>query len=370
MDGTVLFVGGMVAGAALASFISLHLRRKEMGYERSGRWLGAEPLSLGPRIVAIGGGTGLSTLLSGLKIFTRNITAIVTVTDEGGSSGRLRTEWGVLPPGDIRNCLVALAENDSYLNRVLSFRFDRGELKGHSLGNLIMLAMAEMYGDFATAIEEMNHLLAIRGKVLPVTNETISLVGKLTNGEKVHGELEVSSFGSEIENLWLEPGDSCPHEEVEAAIAEADLIVMGPGSLFTSVIPNLLLPKIADEVKEAKAPKVYVANLMTQPGETEGFSLMDHIYWLEKLSGIIPDFIMINETDIPDAVRVRYSKEKAVPLVLNKKQEQLLKEKGCKIIKGNFLHLLDGITIRHNSLNLAEALINITREHGDLSWKN
>lgn len=146
--------------------------------------------------------------------------------------------------------------------------------------------------------------------------------------------------------------------------------MMGPGSLFTSVIPNLLLPKIADEVKEAKAPKVYVANLMTQPGETEGFSLMDHIYWLEKLSGIIPDFIMINETNIPDAVKIRYSKENAVPLLLNKKQEQLLGKKGCKIIKGNFLHLLDGITIRHHSLNLAEALINITREHEDLLWKN
>ncbi|MBL3572254.1 MAG: uridine diphosphate-N-acetylglucosamine-binding protein YvcK [Synergistaceae bacterium] len=370
MDSTVLFVGGMVLGAVLASFLSLIFKQKEM-LDISGRnRVIVERLSQGPRVVAIGGGTGLSALLLGLKVFTRNITAIVTVTDEGGSSGRLRTEWGVLPPGDIRNCLVALAENDSSLNRILNFRFDRGELKGHSLGNLIMLAMAEMHGDFSKAIEEMNHLLAIRGRVLPVTNETVSLTGKLKNGERVRGELEISTLGTHISELWLEPGDSSPQEEVLTSLDDADLIVLGPGSLFTSVIPNLLFPEVAKKIMDVQAPKVYVANLMTQPGETEAFTVIDHVNWLATLSGVIPDIIVVNETKIPQKVLDAYFKDNSVPLDLSGEQEAILRKKNIHIIKGNFLDLKNGHTIRHHSVNLAETLIAIIREQGSPLWKS
>ena len=173
----------------------------------------ARRLSMGPCVVAVGGGTGLSTLLKGLKKFTRNITAVVAVTDEGGSSGRLRTEWGVLPPGDVRNCIVALAENDNELRRLLEFRFDRGELAGHSLGNLLLLAVSELCGDFSVAVEQMNHLLAIRGKVLPVTTETITLAGVAEN-RTVRGELEISRNGRLLEGIWLEPEGARPLPEV------------------------------------------------------------------------------------------------------------------------------------------------------------
>ena len=225
-------------------------------------------LSLGPRVVAIGGGTGLSTLLGGLKGFTRNITAVVAVTDEGGSSGRLRQEWGMLPPGDIRNCIVALAENDSSLNSLLNFRFDRGELKGHSLGNLILLATTEMMGDFQRAVEELNKLLAIRGQVLPVTTDNVTLKGEPADGRLVSGELEISDNGSRLAKLWIEPADPEALTGVKRAFSEAEIIVLGPGSLFTSVLPNLLLSDMAKLLRESKVPIVYIANLMTQPRET------------------------------------------------------------------------------------------------------
>jgi len=217
-------------------------------------------LSNGPYIVAVGGGTGLSTLLRGIKAFTRNITAVVAVTDEGGSSGRIRNEWGMLPPGDVRNCIVALAENDNELKKILDYRFDRGELSGHSLGNLLLLAVTEMSGDFSTAVEKMNHLLSIRGRVLPVTTESITLMGKTKNGLEVKGELDISAHGSELDEIWLEPMNARPLPDVLSAVDEADVILLGPGSLFTSVIPNLLLPDFADKLKDSAAPKIYICN--------------------------------------------------------------------------------------------------------------
>jgi len=217
-----------VITASAVSFYVLSGRNKNKSKTASGR-LGIMTnaveyrLSFGPRIVTIGGGTGLSTLLSGLKGFTRNITAVVAVTDEGGSSGRLRQEWGMLPPGDIRNCIVALAENDSSLNRLLNFRFDRGELKGHNLGNLILLATTEMMGDFQRAVEELNKLLAIRGQVLPVTTENVTLKGETKDGRIVKGELEVSDNGSKLAKLWIEPCNAPTLEGVKKALNSADL---------------------------------------------------------------------------------------------------------------------------------------------------
>jgi len=319
--------------------------------------------SYAPRIVVIGGGTEVSTLLAGLKAFTRNITAVVAVTDEGGSSGRIRQEWGMLPPGDIRNCIVALAENDSSLNQLLNYRFDRGELKGHSLGNLMLLAATEMTGDFQKAVEELNKLLAIRGKVLPVTTETIKLKGFTSDGKEVTGELEVSDNGKYLEKLWIEPSSAKPVEAVKEAIKNADLIVLGPGSLFTSVLPNLLLKEIADLLHESKAPIAYVANLVTQPRETEGMNILAHVDWIAGIIGYVPNYLLANQGAIPSEFLKRYGKIGAEPLYMSEKEEKYLESLGTKIIYGNYITIKDGKYLRHNAQNLSEILLQLAREN-------
>lgn len=319
-------------------------------------------LSMGPRIVTIGGGTGLSTLLSGLKVFTRNITAVVAVTDEGGSSGRLRQEWGMLPPGDIRNCIVALAENYTSLNSLFNFRFDRGELKGHNLGNLILLAETEMVGDFQKAVQELNKLLAIRGQVLPVTTETVTLRGETETGEQLRGELAVSDNGSRLSKLWIEPGSAEPLEEVKSALAGADLIVLGPGSLFTSVLPNLLLKEIARILRETDTPIVYVANLVTQPKETEGMNILAHVDWIASVLGSVPDYLIANQTPIPGEFLARYSKTGADPLHVSAEEEKYLESLGTRIIYGDYVMIKDNVYLRHNAQNLAETIVHLARE--------
>ena len=327
-------------------------------------------VSQGPEIVAIGGGTGLSTLLSGLKYYTRNITAIVTVTDEGGSSGRLRGEWGVLPPGDIRNCMLALAEDDSSLNRLLNYRFDRGELKGHSMGNLILLAATEMTGDFRKAVEELNRLLAIRGKVIPVTNESVVLCAATADGDSLRGELDIASRGSRIESIWIEPADARAFPEALAAIENADAVVLGPGSLFTSIIPNLMFREVSEALKRTAAPKIYITNLMTQPGETDGMTLMDHIRWITRASGTIPDYILVNDEEVPSTLLETYRAAGASPLSLSEENERTLSLMGSKLILSGFLDVAGG-NVRHNSQKVSETLMRIAREERDSSrWKS
>jgi uncharacterized cofD-like protein len=325
----------------------------------------ARRLSVGPSIVAVGGGTGLSTLLRGIKGFTRNVTAVVAVTDEGGSSGRLRMEWGVLPPGDVRNCMVALAEDDNALKRLLEFRFDRGELAGHNLGNLLLLAVSELCGDFRLAVEQMNHLLAIRGKVLPVTTEAVTLVGVTRDGRKVRGELDISHNGRDLEGIWLEPDGAKPLTEALTAVDEADLIVLGPGSLFTSVVPNLLLPEFAKQLREAPAPKVYVCNLMTQPEETEGMDIEAHLNWVSAAMGAVPDYIVVNSEPFPDDLVALYKKEGAVPLYLDRRQRQKITQLGCSILELPMIQIADEKLLRHNSYKLAEMLFRMFRGMGD-----
>jgi len=313
-------------------------------------------LSQGPNIVAIGGGTGLSALLRGIKSFTRNITAVVTVTDEGGSSGRLRLEWGVLPPGDVRNCIVALAENDNALRRILDFRFDRGELEGHSLGNLMLVAVTELCGDFRLAVEEMNNLLAIRGRVLPVTTDHVVLTGETKDKRIVHGELEISKNGSNLDEIWLEPEEAKPVKEILEAIDESNLIILGPGSLFTSVIPNLLIQEFADKIRNSKTPKIYVCNLMTQPCETEGMDIVKHVEWISGAMGCVPDYILVNKAQIPDDLRIKYKKDGAVPLLLDRHQIAKIKKMGCEILEGEFVEVTKDNVVRHDSQKLAEIL--------------
>lgn len=320
-------------------------------------------LSYGPRVVAIGGGTGLSTLLGGLKGYTRNITAVVAVTDEGGSSGRLRQEWGCLPPGDIRNCIVALAENDSSLNSLLNFRFDRGELKGHSLGNLILLATTEMMGDFQKAVEELNKLLAIRGQVLPVTTENVTLKGTTDEGRCVSGELEISDNGARLAKIWIEPSNAEPLEGVRCAIEEADIIVLGPGSLFTSVLPNLLLSGVAKMLRETHLPIVYIANLMTQPKETEGMNILAHVDWIAGLIGTVPNYILANQTPIPQEFLTRYGKIGAEPLYLSDREEKYLASLGTRVVYGDYCEIRNGKYLRHNAQHLSETIMELVREN-------
>lgn len=361
----------LLAGFALGAFVTLffivafdiRLKRKK-DYEDPFRGAIARRLAMGPSIVAVGGGTGLSTLLKGIKGFTRNITAVVAVTDEGGSSGRLRTEWGVLPPGDVRNCMVALAENDNALKRILDFRFDRGELAGHSLGNLLLLAVSELCGDFRLAVEQMNHLLAIRGRVLPVTTEDIILFGQTRDGRRVKGELDISHFGRQLKEVWVEPQDARPVPDVMKAANEADIILLGPGSLFTSVIPNLLLPEFAARLRDVSAPKVYVCNLMTQPEETEGMNVVQHIEWVSAALGAPPDCVIVNNDPIPDDIIEAYQEEGAEPLYLDRRQRDAIKKMGCICIEApTALVLEDGGSryLRHDPQKLAAIVFRICR---------
>ncbi|MCF7934819.1 MAG: uridine diphosphate-N-acetylglucosamine-binding protein YvcK [Synergistales bacterium] len=361
------FVLGVITGGTLLSLATLlgHRIRERRTPTRGETIHNAVSirLAMGPKIVAFGGGTGLSTLLKGLKGFTKNISAVVTVTDEGGSSGRLRKEWGVLPPGDVRNCIVALAEDDSALNRLLNFRFDKGDLSGHSLGNLLLLAATELTGDFRLAVEEMNSLLAIRGQVLPLTTESVVLHGRTTEGRLVRGELEVSRHGRELQDIWLEPRGAAPVKDVLDAVKDAEMLVLGPGSLFTSVLPNLLISEVAAMLHITRVPIVYVANLMTQPGETEGFSLIDHLDWVEHVLGQPPTHMVLNETAVPPEIRDHYEEAGATPLRIDERErDYLTSERHVQVISGDFLQMADELVVRHHGYRLAETLIRIARE--------
>lgn len=269
---------------------------------------------------------------------------------------------GMLPPGDIRNCIVALAENDNSLNSLLNFRFDRGELKGHNLGNLILLATTEMVGDFQRAVQELNKLLAIRGQVLPVTTETVTLKGETINGEKVSGELQISDNGSKLSKLWLEPSNAQPLESVKKAIDEADIIILGPGSLFTSLLPNLLLKDLATQLRYTSVPLVYVANLVTQPKETEGMNILSHIDWIAGVLGVVPDYVIANQAPIPEEYLNIYSKIGADPLYLSDKEEKYLQSLGVKVIYGDFIYIKDEKLLRHDIYNLTDSIITLAEE--------
>jgi uncharacterized cofD-like protein len=311
-------------------------------------------LSHGPRIVAIGGGTGLSMLLQGLKTFTSNVTAVVTVTDTGGSSGRLRDELDVLPPGDIRNCLVALADAEPLIRDLFQYRFKEGEgLKGHSFGNLFITALSMVTGDFEKAIRESSKVLAIRGRVLPSTVDQVTLVAEFEDGMTAEGETNITSSGKLIKKISLKPANCSATQEVVEAIENADLIIMGPGSLYTSILPNLLIRDILKAILNADAYKALVINAMTQPGETEGYSAMDHLQELiNHTSPRLLDACFVNSQIIPKTLLERYQETKAFPVEVNVAKIQ---ERGYEVISGEFLKL-DG-QIRHDSVKLAGRII-------------
>lgn len=368
----LIFVGGCIVGGIAIALLVRNSRRvrsfiaRKMDKRETAAAAVQLRLAGGPRFVTVGGGTGLSSLLRGLKSYTRNIIALVTVTDEGGSSGRIVRDWGMLPPGDIRNCLVALSENDDQLRDLMNFRFEQGDLKGHSLGNLLILAATELTGDFKRAVELMNSLLAIRGRVLPITTETVTIVAETEDGESLRGELAVAERGKDIKSIRLEPPGVKPVEEACAVLKGADMIILGPGSLFTSVIPNLLVEKFAKALRKVHCPIVYVANLMTQPGETSGMSQLEHIKWVARAMGCFPDAVVVNDDVIPEPLQEKYREQGAIPLQLSDDDEKYLKTKGCRVCRASLLKIQEGCVVRHNSAHLAEALMRLHRKlNGD-----
>lgn len=286
-----------------------------------------------PRVVALGGGTGLSTLLRGLKRHTGSITAIVTVTDDGGSSGRLRAEMGVLPPGDIRNCLVALADAEPLMKQLFDYRFNsEGPLSGHNFGNLFIAAMSEIMGDFELAVKESSRVLLVRGEVLPATLDDCILGALLSDGREVLGETLVGTSTSRIDRVFLRPAGPKPLPEALRAISEADAIVLGPGSLYTSVMPNLLVDGMADAIASSKAVKIYVCNVMTEPGETQGYAAQDHLAAIFHHAGPnVVDWIIINDAPISDGMMRKYSYEGAEPVGWDRK---VLESMGVRVVEG------------------------------------
>jgi uncharacterized cofD-like protein len=273
-------------------------------------------LQRGPKIVILGGGTGLSTLLRGLKKISTNLTAVVTVFDDGGSSGRLRREQGILPPGDIRNCLVALAEAEPLVTRLFEHRFKGGDLDGHSFGNLFIASMVQVAGDLETAVKECSKVLAIRGRVLPATLRDVTLCAEFTDGTVVEGESAITRAGRVIRRVYLKPARVPALQDVLEAIGEADLLILGPGSLYTSVIPNLLVEGVVEAIRHSRALKAYVCNVMTQHGETRGFRASDHARVLLEHGGPgLFEYVLVN-TRRPrsQALLARYSQEGAEPV--------------------------------------------------------
>jgi uncharacterized cofD-like protein len=312
----------------------------------------------GQRIVVIGGGTGLSTMLRGLKRHSSNLAAIVTVSDDGGSSGRLVREYNVLPPGDIRNCLVALADNEDLMTDLFQYRFGgEGDVSGHTFGNLLLLAMTGVTGNFDEAIRKASRVLAIRGRVLPSTLERVTLTAEMADGKVVHGETAISAEGthSPICQVSLDPPNPEALPEAVQAILEADAVIIGPGSVYTSIAPNLLVPGLRDALRSTKAVRIYVCNVMTQPGETDGFSASDHVRAIVRHGGSgLFDTVLVNTAMPGEESLRRYAAQRAH--VVRPDSDCLLKM-GYRPMAANFLN--ESNLVRHDPQKLADAIMEI-----------
>jgi uncharacterized cofD-like protein len=320
------------------------------------------------RVVAIGGGTGMASVLQGLKQYARpadpptpavDITAIVTVTDDGGSSGRLRREFDALPPGDIRNCMVALSEDSALLSRLFQYRFQTGRgLKGHSFGNLFLMALTQIMGDFPDAVKASSEVLKIAGRIYPSTTSNVSLEATLVNGAKVVGETRISRSRHRIRKIRLLPRNVRPLPAALTAIAEADVISFGPGSLFTSVVPNLLVEGIPAAIRSSLALKCYFVNLMSQPGETTAFSASDHVRAIHQhAGGKLIDFAVVNIRSITREARKRYAREESLPV---ENDVDALIKLGLKVMAGNLAEHSD--KVRHDPAATAGVLVRLAQE--------
>nr|WP_082798629.1 YvcK family protein [Caldibacillus debilis] len=313
-----------------------------------------------PKVVVIGGGTGLPVLLRGLKRFPVNITAIVTVADDGGSSGRIREDLRVPPPGDIRNVLAALSEVEPLILQLFQHRFrSDGELSGHSLGNLMLAAMTNITGNFARAVQEMSKVLNVKGTVLPSSNQIVMLHAELEDGTIISGESKIPLAGKRIKRVFLTPDRIDPLPEAVRSIETADFIIVGPGSLYTSILPNLLVPGIGHAVRQAKARKIYICNLMTQPGETDGYKASDHIRAIfDHIGHASIHQIIVNDGAIPEEITEKYKKEMSVPVLPDVDN---LVRMGLDVISEPIADYKSGI-VRHNSLKLSEIIFQIIKE--------
>lgn len=323
-----------------------------------GSFVRRQQLTVGPKIVALGGGTGLSTLLRGLKHHSSNISAIVTVTDDGGSSGRLSAEFGIIPPGDIRNCLVALADAEKLMTDLFQHRFKRakGSLGGHSIGNLLIAGLIEQNdGDMDAALTMASEVLNIRGRVMPSTLNHIQLKAITEDGEEVTGETKIVGTGKRIRRVYLDPPDCEPFADALEAIAEAELIVIGPGSVFTSVIPNLLVPKIAEAINQSKAVKAYVCNVMTQPGESDSFTAAEHVSAIQANVDLRTfDHVLVNTSSPSPSTLDRYrdSGQNLVDPDIDR-----VRALGFKVVAGNYMSESD--YVRHDPLKVAARLVGL-----------
>lgn len=311
-----------------------------------------QKLARGPRVVAIGGGSGLSTLLRGLKQHTSNITAIVTVTDDGGSSGRLVSDLGIIPPGDIRNCLVALADAEKRMSDIFQHRFTKGAgaLAGHSVGNLLLAGFIERAGgDVDTALGLASGVLAIRGQVVPSTREHVRLRALLDDGTEIEGETAIVASGKKIQKLYLSPDTACAHPAALKAIEEADVICIGPGSVYTSVIPNLLFPDMVHAITKSRARKFYICNVMTQKGESDSFTAAEHVQAiLNHVAGRVFDYVLVNTGTPTEQILHRYreyEQDYVVPDI------DRIKHMGFKTVAGNYMSETD--YVRHDPFKVA-----------------
>ncbi|MEZ7735585.1 MULTISPECIES: gluconeogenesis factor YvcK family protein [unclassified Gemella] len=306
------------------------------------------------KVVTIGGGTGLSVLLRGLKKYPLEITAVVTVADDGGSSGKIRSDMNIPSPGDIRNVIAALSDVEPYLEKMFQYRFDSGEVKGHPVGNLMIAAMTDIHGDFSTAVKVMSRILNVRGTVLPTTNDIATLNAVLSDGEIIRGESSITKAGGVIDHVYITPSRVKPNEDVLRAIEEADYIIMGPGSLYTSIIPNLVISKVSEKIRESNAKKIYVCNVMTQHGETDNYTVSDHIVAINKhVEENIFDLVIANSREFDDSILSKYHKEKQEPVKID---QEKIEELGIKLIKNNDVGIVDNNTIRHNADKVSELI--------------
>lgn len=333
----------------------------------------------GQNLVALGGGTGLSTLLAGLKtrvgnteerIWIDNLSAIVTVSDDGGSSGRLRDELQMLPPGDIRNCMIALSEDSSLLSRLFRYRFrGEGELGGHSFGNLFLAALTEVTGDFTEAIRLSSEILASKGHIFPATISDVRLVAELEDGSVVSGETRISKSAQPIRHLRLEPEQCLPLPQVLRAIRGADIITVGPGSLYTSILPNVLVAQVARVIGQSQATKIFVNNLMTQPGETDGYSARAHLETVRQYAPEIHfDFVVVNDRRITAEQAERYAAEGAYQIGIDDPIENGL-DQDTEIVRADLLD--DGEKVRHSSDRLAKVVLSCrerAQSEATVSW--
>ncbi|MBE7491823.1 MAG: YvcK family protein [Planctomycetes bacterium] len=315
-----------------------------------------------PAVVAIGGGTGASGLLRGLKEHTDKLTAVVTVADDGGSSGRFRKEFGMLPPGDIRNCLAAMSDGGAALEKLFQYRFEEGDFKGHPFGNIFLAALTRVTGSFDAAVREANAILSVRGRVLPATTAKVSLVAEHADGTKTTGETLVGKVTKPVVRLGLRPEDAPAGADVVEAIESADLVLLGPGSLYTSVLPNLLIRDIRAALERTEAVVGYICNIMTQPGETQGFTAGRHAQVVidHTAPGLI-DFVVVNTGKVPPRLEAAYAAEGAAPVVADMDALNALPG-GPRVLCADLVYA-DSV-VRHHPGRLAELCLESYREVG------